>query len=340
MSLHSADVMRRVLFAAAGLAVSLVTDPCDAQSVAWPAFGPERVAPHLDGLTDTLPDFIGPIDGSAELTIFSEGNHYPVLLPLVLDAFPAWCTRTGACRIDPARILVVTLPQAMIVDTLLRGGIRLGNAFVPVGRGHGVFPDIVMAGRQPLSALASAGIVEDRAVAFARHRGLGLLLRRDLSDVDDVETFQRRAERIVLASENEPGALNQYRATLNALIGVDPTADLMSREIRTFPGRLGIQHRDVPYAVLNGLADGGIIFSHLAAFYARTYPDRLRFVSVPAAEGFGQELALAKTKDRGGSLIDAFERFLLDAARGAYPAGGFADPATFKYGAELDLSKR
>jgi hypothetical protein len=336
---HS-DFARRTLLTVAGLAVSLVIHPCFAQSIAWPTFGPERPTPRLDGLTDTLPDFIGPIDGSAELTIFSEGNHYPVLLPLVLDAFPAWCRRTGACRIDPGRILVVTLPQAMIVDTLLTGGIRLGNAFVPVGRGQRVFPDIVMAGRQPLSALASAGIVGDRAVAFARHRGLGLLLRRDLSDVDDVAAFQRRAERIVLASESEPGARNQYRATLNALIGTEPTTDLMNREIRTFPGRLGIQHRDVPYAVLNGLADGGIIFSHLAAFYARTYPDRLRFVNVPAAEGFGQELALARTKGGGGPLIDAFERFFLDAAGSAYPSGGFADPATFKYGAELDLSKR
>src|SRR5262249_25041757 len=203
--------------------------------------------PHLDGLTDTLPDFIGPIDGSAELTIFTEGNHYPVLLPLVLDAFPAWCARTDACRIDPARILVVTLPQAMIVDALQTGGIRLGNAFVPVRRGQGVYPDIVMAGRQPLTALASDRVVDDRAVAFARHRGLRLLLRRALSDVDDVAAFQRRAEHIVRASESERGARNQYRATLNALIGAGPTADLMNRELRTFPGRLGIQHRDVPY---------------------------------------------------------------------------------------------
>jgi predicted DNA-binding ribbon-helix-helix protein len=35
----------------------------------------------------------------------------------------------------------------------------------------------------------------------------------------------------------------------------------MSHEVRTFPGRLGIQHRDVPYALLNDIADGGLIFN-------------------------------------------------------------------------------
>jgi len=116
-----------------------------------------------------------------------------------------------------------------------------------------------------------------------------------------------------MASESEPGARNQYRATLEALAGKDATAELLAHEIRTFPGRLGIQHRDVPYAVLNDIADGGIIFSHLAAFYAHTYPDRLRAVAVPDAERFGQELALART-----------ER-------------GFANQSKFQYGAELNL---
>src|SRR5215467_8871585 len=98
-----------------------------AQSVSWPAFGPERNLLRFDGFTDTLPDFIGPIDGSAELTIFTEGNHYPVLLPLVLERFPQWCRDGHGCQADSAKILVVTLPQPMIVRMLAEGGISLGN---------------------------------------------------------------------------------------------------------------------------------------------------------------------------------------------------------------------
>jgi hypothetical protein len=327
----------RLVLAVAGLLACLAASPSAAQSVSWPAFGPERSLPRLDGLTDALPDFVGPLDGSAELTIFTEGNHYPVLLPLVLDAFPAWCKVSGACEADAGKILIVTLPQPMVVDMLLKGGIRLGNAIVPIGRDQHVFPDLVMGGPAPLRQLADAGILEQRAMVFARHRGLGFLLKRDLADIGDVESFRARATRIVLASESEPGARNQYRATLDALAGKDATAELLAHEIRTFPGRLGIQHRDVPYAVLNDIADGGIIFSHLAAFFAHTYPDRLRAVAVPDAERFGQELALARTERDAGRLTAPFERFFRDAARTAYPARGFADQSKFQYGVELNL---
>jgi hypothetical protein len=206
----------RLVLAVAGLLACLAASPSAAQSVSWPAFGPERSLPRLDGLTDALTDFVGPLDGSAELTIFTEGNHYPVLLPLVLDAFPAWCKDSGACEADAGKILIVTLPQPMVVEMLLKGGIRRGNAIVPIGRDQHVFPDLVMGGPVPLRQLADAGILEQRAMVFARHRGLGLLLKRDLADIGDVETFRARAARIVLASESEPGARNQYRATLDA----------------------------------------------------------------------------------------------------------------------------
>jgi hypothetical protein len=328
----------RLVVAFIGLCSCFAPRLSDAESVSWPAFGPERGLSRLDGLTDTLPDFVGPIDGSAKFTIFTEGNHYPVLLPLVLEAFPKWCKSTHACGVDADQILVVTLPQPMIVNLLLKGGIRLGNAIIPVGRDQRVFPNFVMGGMGPLRQLASAGIVENRAVVFARHRGLGLLLKRDLAEVNDLKRFDVRVARIALASESELGARDQYRETLEALIGKEATEQLMSREVRTFPGRLGIQHRDVPYAILNDIADGGIIFSHLAAFYAQTYPDRLRSVVVPEAEPFGQTIAMARTVGDPRPLVDAFEQFFLEVARTAYPQGGFSAEKDFQFGAELNLN--
>jgi len=137
----------RLVFAVAGRLAYLAASPSAAQSVSWPTFGPERSLPRLDGLTDALPDFIGPLDGSAELTIFTEGNHYPVLLPLVLDAFPAWCKESGACEVDVGKVLIVTLPQPMIVDMLLKGGIRLGNAISPLGAINASFPTWSWVGR-------------------------------------------------------------------------------------------------------------------------------------------------------------------------------------------------
>lgn len=319
------------------LALLLLLSPLStqAQSVAWPAFGPVRNLLKLDGLTDTLPDFIGPIDGSAELTIFTEGNHYPVLLPLVLHDFPEWCRTNGACTADASRILVVTLPQPMIVRMLKDGGIALGNAVLPVGPDRAIFPDLVMGGLNPLRQLHAAGIVGDHAQVFAHTRGMAMLVSKDL-DIGDLGQFSRRVGRLIVASPSEPGARQQYRGTSAAVLGAPATATLFNHEVASFPGRLGIQHRDVPYALVNGLADGGLIFSHLAHFYAGVFPDRLRAVDVPGAERFGQDIAMARTVHARSPLAAAFQRFFLEKARAAYPEGGFADLGA-GFGAQVGL---
>jgi hypothetical protein len=118
------------------------------------------------------------------------------------------------------------------------------------------------------------------------------------------------------------------------------TSHAFAHEIRSLPGRLGIQHRDVPYAILNNLANGGIIFSHLASFYARAYPDRLSFVAVPAAEPFGQAIAMVRAVDEHGPLTAAFERFFLETSRTAYPEGGFSAPENFPFGSAINLKPK
>lgn len=113
----------------------------------------------------------------------------------------------------------------------------------------------------------------------------------------------------------------------------------MQRELADFPGRLGIQHRDVPYAAVNSLVPVGILFGHLARFYAETWPDRLAFVAVPKAEPFGEEIAVARTRRAGRdpALANAFLAFLFEIAPEAYRAGGFSAANAFAFGRELDL---
>lgn len=315
-----------------------------AHSVSWPVYGGAegllRVDDGIgrgDGLTNSLPDFIGPLDGSAKLTIFTEGNHYSVLLPLLLDAFPAWCSEMDRCDIAQGEILVVTLPQVMIVEGLERGGFRLGNAQLPVRPDAPVFPDIVMLGAPAMQRLAEIDMLTERPRIFAKHKGLGLLLRKERAgDISSLADFAAAENRLVIATPNEAGARRQYLATLDALIGQEAAADLLAREVEDFPGRLGIQHRDVPYGLLNNLAEGGIIFGHLARFYANRWPDDLVFVEVPEAAAFGEQITVARTiRERGeGALAEAFLEFLFLEAPSAYEAGGFAATETFDFGEE------
>lgn len=329
-----------------------------AQSVQWPLYGPDRKLPAFQGFTNSLPDLVGPIDGSARLTIFTEGNHYPILLPLLFEEFPAWCAKTGRCKVRAEDILAVTLPQVMIVAALKQGGLRFGNAVLPVGPDQNVFPQIVMGGAGPLRKLAAEKLISPRATVFARHRGLGLLMRREI-----VEAFYHarkspagspaaksmlrsfasgnNTSRLIIATPFEAGARRQYERTLASLLGAADAETLLARDIGDFPGRLRIQHRDVPYALLNRRADVGVIFGHLAEFYANRYPQELAYVAVPEAAPFGQEIALAETIE-GRSEINsqsapAFREFFLERARTIYPARGFSATNDFSFGRTLDL---
>ena len=336
---------RRLLLAVSSIGVMWFGAAHAAEPPSWPVYGPDRghfrvdsALERGDGLTNTIPDIVGPVDGSAKLTIFTEGNHYPVLLPLVLEAFPQYCAETGRCDIASEEIMVVTLPQVMIVAGLEAGGFRFGNAQLPVGQDTPVFPDLVMLGEGPMARLHEMELLQDRPHIFARHRGMGLLLEREAADaVADLEAFAASDLSFVMATPYEAGARNQYLRTLNALLGEEETETLLMREVPDFPGRLAIQHRDIPYAVMNGIAPTGLVFGHLARFYADYWPDRLVFVEIAEAAPFGTEIAVAKTRREGSdpALTEAFVEFLLEAAPETYAAGGFTPADGFAFGREI-----
>lgn len=81
---------------------------------------------RLSGFTDTIPDVVGRIDSHASLVIFSEGNHFPVLLPLALDGFRDWLRQKGrALRND--NIVIFTLPQSMLFPPWNAEALRSGR---------------------------------------------------------------------------------------------------------------------------------------------------------------------------------------------------------------------
>ncbi|MEO1170843.1 MAG: substrate-binding domain-containing protein [Myxococcota bacterium] len=305
--------------------------------MSWPRFGPETGGLDLNGHTNAVPDLVGPVDGSAKLTIMTEGNQFPVLLPLVQEELPKWCARTGACDLSAEDILIVTLPQYMVVRALESGSIRLGNAVVPLVNGPGrVYPDVVMAGAKPLKRLARAGVINGSARVVARHRGLGLLLTRDAArSVTDLEALANFERPLVVATLDEAGARKQYIDTLDGLLNPRDRARIMAREI-DFPGRLKIQHRDVPFALLGGFAEAGILFGHLARFYAEAYPADLVAVTVDDAAAFGQDIAIAQSA-KGSEIGRSFETFLFEHAATAYREKGYADASSFGFGAEVNL---
>jgi len=297
--------------------------------------------PALDGYTDTVPEIVGRIGAPIGLAIFTEGNHFPALLGgEIIVRFRAWARAQAAyAGLALDNIVVVTLPQPMIVGMLLGGGLSLGNLTIEVSRASRFYPDIVMGGAAPLTQLRRASLVEAEARVFARSRGLSLLVAAgNPVNIQSLEDLARSGIRIVMASESEPGARHQYISALEALIGQEATKSILTHETVTFPGRLGIQHRDVLQAIAGRDADVGIILHHLARYFAATYPELCAMVTVPGAEKFSSTIAMAQINDPlRAPAAKAFAEFFLGAAREIYPRYGFATMNEAEFGATIRL---
>jgi hypothetical protein len=328
--------------AAAALAGGCFAAAAPRQPVAWPILTSRPAdMPVLDGNADTVPDIVGRINGPQALVIFTEGNHYPVLLGgEVLEPFRAWAQadpRFAGLALD--NIVVVTLPQSIIVAMIRAGGIGLGNATIEISRAAGFYPDLVMAGPEPLRELRRAGVIEPEAQTFARSGGPALLVRKgNPAGVRGLRDLERPSIHVVLASAREPGARDLYRAALEGLLGAPGAERALAHETVMFPGRLGIQHRDVLNALAEGYAEVGIIVRHLALYYAGAFPDLVATLPIPGAEGYGSTIALARVVDPPHArAADAFVEYFLGIADRLYPRYGFAAMAPEDYRRRINL---
>jgi hypothetical protein len=122
------------------------------------------------------------------------------------------------------------------------------------------------------------------------------------------------------------------------MLGGGATESILVRETGMFPGRLGIQHRDVLHALVAGEADAGIIFHHLARYFANAYPQVCAMVTVPRAEQFSSTIAMASVIDPlRAKAAKAFAEYFLRVAPTVYPRYGFATITDAEYGAPLTL---
>jgi len=333
---------RLIVSPAAALAQASEHDGPRGTWVVWQRVVPAAANfPALGGHTDTVPDIVGRIGAPISLAIFTEGNHFPALLGgEIIEPFRAWArTLTPYAGLALDNIVVVTLPQPIIVRMLLGGGIALGNLTIEVSRASGFYPDIVMGGAAPLRQLREASRVEAKARVFARNRGLSLLVAAgNPIGIRSLDDLTRPDISVVMASEGEPGARRQYISALEGLIGPDAAKTIVSHETVTFPGRLGVQHRDVLQAIAGRDADVGIIFHHLARYFAVTYPELCAMVAVPGAEQFSSTIAMAETVDPlRAPAAKAFSDYFLSVAREVYPRYGFAMMDEAEYGAVIRL---
>src|SRR5262249_22575351 len=313
-----------------------------AEPLVWPVV--TKLPPGVRsfaGHTDTVPDIVGRIGTAPSLVIFSEGNHLMALLSDdIIGAFPSWAkSQTQYADLDPDNIVVVTLPQPIVVQMVRTGAIALGNLTLEVSRRSGFYPDIVMAGPQPLRELRKLEAIEQQARLFSKNRGFALLVRKgNPLAIHGLSDLARTGARIALPDAREAGARARNRAATDALIGIPAADALFAAEVSDFPGRLGIVHRD-PEMVARGYADVALTQYHLISYWTRIFPNHFELVTVASAERFFVNIAVGRVIDPLRSrAMKAFEEFFLSRARDVYPRYDFARMNEDEYGALLTLN--
>jgi hypothetical protein len=237
-------------------------------------------------------DVIGRVGALPSLVIFTEGNHLMVLSSDdIVGAFPSWAkSQPQYANLDLTNIILVTLPQPILVQMIRTGGVALGNLTLDVSRTSGFYPDMLMGYPVPLQQLHQLGVIESQARFFCKNRGVALLVRKgNALGISALTDVVRAGARIALPDLGDVRA--KCRAAADELLE-KPAADaFFAAEVPSFPGRLGIMHRDLPEMVARGYADVAFTWYHLVSYWARTFPNHFEFVAVPGAEPFFTKIA-------------------------------------------------
>jgi len=312
------------------------------EPLVWPLVAkPQSGIRSFDGHTNTVPDIVGRIGTPPSLVIFTEGNHLMVLLSDdIVGAFPAWArSQPQYADLDLGNIVVVTLPQPIVIQMIRTGAIALGNLTLEVTRKSGLFPDVAMAGPEPLRELRKLGAIEPQARFFSRNRGPALLVRKgNPLGIHGLADIARTGARFAVASEVEAGSRARYRAALDGLIGKAAADAVFAAETPDFPGRLGIVHRDLPEMVARGYADVAFTQYHLISYWTRIFPNHFELVPVSGAEQYFVKIAFGRVIDPlRPRAARAFDEFFFGRARDVYPRYDFARMNDDEFGAPLRL---
>ena len=317
-------------------------EPRSLEPLVWPivAKAPPGIRTFA-GHANTVPDIVGRFGMSASLVLFTEGNHLMVLhSDDILGAFPAWArSQPQYADLNLDNVILVTVPQPIVVQTIATGAMALGNLILDFTRAGGYFPDVVMGGPAPLRMLRGLGVIEPRARVFSKNRGRALVVRKgNPLGINGLADVARTGARLAQADKVEAAARAGNIAAVEALVGKTVAEGVFAHEVEHFPGRLGITHRDVPEALARGYADVGLTQYHLISYWVRTFPNHFELVPIAGAERFPVRIGFARVVDplRPRALA-AFEQFFFDRAREVYPRYDFAQMSEEEFAAPMAL---
>lgn len=209
---------------------------------------------------------------AAKLVVFSDGNHHMAL--------QACCKAFLKSNPGVTDIFYATTPPKVILDSVLQGGVLLGNVHL------NVMPHVFISPENILDKLVAKKQIESHQ-AFARSSGNVLLVKKgNPKNISGIADIVRDDVRLTISNPvTETASYEVYRQTLLEVAAekeLDVTAfsDLIDKSSTRVVFGESIHHREVPQTIYQGSADVAIVYYHLALRYTRIFPDDFEIVKI------------------------------------------------------------
>lgn len=256
------------------------------------------LTPNLnDVVANTLNDFHGRIQ-SCDLVLSTEGNYHPALHDI-------WPTFLAKFKTEPLQNWFYTTSPPLVEDQIKNKVVQFGNLYA------GCKPSVAVASKSVIDKLVAAGLVDGQPLPLYQDRGDVILVKAgNPKHIKTVWDLGRDDVSVVTPNpDKEKGAFEGYSQNIFNIASEDkhPPAGMTAQKLidkifnnpRKQPAKWlagpRIHHRDLPWSVVYGKADAGVIVYHLGRFSAQTFPDKLEVVPLGGSVADPQPLPGTKT---------------------------------------------
>ena len=209
---------------------------------------------------------------AAKLVVFSDGNHHMAL--------QACCKAFLKSNPTVNDIFYATTPPKVILDSVLNGGVLLGNVHLNVR------PHVFISPENILDKLVSQKQIKSHQ-AFACSSGNVLLVKKgNPKGIKDIADILRDDVRLTISNPTtETASYEVYKQTLLEVasekeLDVSAFSDLIDKDSARAVFGESIHHREVPQTIYEGNADVAVVYYHLALRYSRIFPDDFEIVKI------------------------------------------------------------
>ena len=209
---------------------------------------------------------------AAKLVVFSDGNHH-----MALQACCKLFLKSNPIVND---IFYATTPPKVILDSVLNGGVLLGNVHLNIQ------PHVFISPENILDKLVAKKQIKSHQ-AFARSSGNVLLVKKgNPKSIKGISDLLRDDVRLIISNPvTESASYEVYKQTLLDVaaeknLDVSAFSNLIDKDSTRAVFGESIHHREVPQTIYEDNADVAIVYYHLALRYSRIFPDDFEIVKI------------------------------------------------------------